>query len=155
TTWFMLPDNTPNVLASRGALAPGQEPGAINRPGADAVRLANRAIEGGLDSTSSVVPSTANDVGSDSVPTGVGVNAAVGMESQPMSVVPLKSERSWTERATILLRPWLGGIVAVWSIGVVLCSLRPLLGWRTLWRLKRVGVSSVSDDVLAAMSRVS
>jgi WD40 repeat protein len=36
-----------------------------------------------------------------------------------------------------------------------LCSLRPLLGCYTLFRLRRVGVSPVSHEVLAAMRRVS
>lgn len=62
---------------------------------------------------------------------------------------------SWTERTEVVLRPWLGWIVVSWSLGVAVCSLRPLLGWHTLRRLKRVGVSPVSDDVQAVMHYVS
>jgi hypothetical protein len=62
---------------------------------------------------------------------------------------------SWSERAAVILRPWLAWIVAGWSIGVALCSLRPLLGWRTLWRLQRMGLSPVPEEVLSAMNRVS
>src|SRR5262245_13537353 len=47
---------------------------------------------------------------------------------------------SWSERAAAVLRPWLAWIVAGWSVGVAVSSLRPLLGWRTLWRLQRVGI---------------
>ena len=36
-----------------------------------------------------------------------------------------------------------------------MCSLRPVLGWLTLRRLKRVGVSAASEDVLASLARVS
>ncbi len=68
-------------------------------------------------------------------------------------VEPLKL--SWTEQATNFVRPWLAWIVAAWSFGVALCSLRPLLGWRMLRRLRRMGASPVSDDVQAVMRRVS
>ena len=80
----------------------------------------------------------------------------------PTEIVPAISpavlseiELAWWERATLSLRPWLAWIVAGWSFGVVLCSLRPLLGWHTLRRLGRVGVSPVSDDVAATLHRVS
>ena len=62
---------------------------------------------------------------------------------------------SLLERTTAALRPWLAWIVATWSVGVMLCSARPLFGWYTLRRLKRVGVSPVSNEVLAALGRVS
>ena len=66
----------------------------------------------------------------------------VAMESQP------------TVWLTTLLRPWLSWIVAVWVVGVVTGSLRPLVGWHAMRRLRRVGVSSVSDDVLRVMHRL-
>jgi beta-lactamase regulating signal transducer with metallopeptidase domain len=62
---------------------------------------------------------------------------------------------SWLEQAKSAMRPWLAWIVAGWSFGVMLCSLRPLLGWYTLRRLGCVGVSHVSEEVLAAMRRLS
>ena len=61
----------------------------------------------------------------------------------------------WPDRLTAFLRPWLSWIVAGWFAGVLLCSLRPLLGWHMLWRLRRVGVSPVSDKVQASLQRVS
>ena len=64
-------------------------------------------------------------------------------------------ETSWSLRAKTALQPWLTWIVAVWCIAVVVCSLRPLLGWHTLRRLKRIGVSPASEEVLDAMRRVS
>ena len=54
-----------------------------------------------------------------------------------------------------LLRPFLGWIVSFWGIGVLICSLRPLLGWRTLRRLRRIGISAPSDEILAAFARIS
>ncbi len=62
---------------------------------------------------------------------------------------------TWSERITALLHPWMTWIVAGWCVGVVLCSLRPLLGWHTLWRLRTIGVAPVSDDLHAALRRVS
>jgi len=61
----------------------------------------------------------------------------------------------WSQRITAFLKPWLAWVVAGWSLGVVVCSLRPLLGWHTLRRLRRVGVSPASDEVLATLQRVS
>jgi beta-lactamase regulating signal transducer with metallopeptidase domain/tetratricopeptide (TPR) repeat protein len=53
------------------------------------------------------------------------------------------------------LRPWLVWIVAGWGLGVALCSLRPLLGWHMLRRLRRVGISPATDEAVAALRRVS
>jgi beta-lactamase regulating signal transducer with metallopeptidase domain len=64
-------------------------------------------------------------------------------------------ERLWSEQTKRVMRPWLAWIVGAWGLGVVLCSVRPLLGWRTLRRLQRVGVSPVPDDALAALDRAS
>lgn len=72
-----------------------------------------------------------------------------------LTIQPSERAASWSDRAATLMRPWLAWIVAVWSLGVVICSLRPLLGWHMLWRLKHVGVSPVSGEVLAAMRRVT
>ncbi|OYW13591.1 MAG: hypothetical protein B7Z55_16560, partial [Planctomycetales bacterium 12-60-4] len=81
------------------------------------------------------------------------------LETRPAELVQTPAaaqpEPLWLERARMALRPWLAWIVVAWSLGVVVCSARPLFGWHVLWRLRRVGVSPVPDDVLAAMSRVS
>ena len=53
-----------------------------------------------------------------------------------------------------VFRPWFSWIVGSWLIGVLLCSLRPLLGWRMLRRLRRIGISPPSDEVLAIFARV-
>jgi bla regulator protein BlaR1 len=46
-------------------------------------------------------------------------------------------------RATfaLRLRPWLPMLVICWLVGMSFCSLRPLAGWLTLRRLRRVGAS--------------
>ncbi len=53
------------------------------------------------------------------------------------------------------LEPWLNVIVAGWLAGACLFALRPVLSCWTVWRLRRIGVSPVSDDVAAALERVS
>lgn len=87
----------------------------------------------------------------------VPVNAVV---SEPLQVaaVPITetiSRPTWSETLTAILHPWMAWIVAGWCAGVGLCSLRPLLGWHTLWRLRTVGVAPVSDDIRTALRRVS
>ncbi len=73
------------------------------------------------------------------------------------SAAPLDANAglTWSQELAKLLRPWLTWIVAAWSAGVVVCSVRPLWGWHTLWRLKRVGVSPVPDEVLKAAEEVA
>ncbi len=162
-TWVVLPDfDNARELASRGALVPGRVDNDIEAetPGADASRLADetrrermrrdRRLER-VHSMSSTDGSDASLVDGDSVPTGAGNTTAVGTVSQPTT----EAEAGWTERVSVWLRPWLAWIVVGWSLGVVLCSLRPLFGWFTLWRLKRVGISAASDEVVVALRRVA
>lgn len=68
---------------------------------------------------------------------------------------PVVEHRTWSETLAETLRPWMTVLVAAWSLGVVLCSLRPLLGWWTLHRLQTLGVSAVSDDLAAMFQRAS
>lgn len=84
----------------------------------------------------------------------------VGMIDAGPVELPLLSENfppteSLWQRAATVLRPWLAWIVSGWSLGVVLCGLRPLLGWHMLWRLRRTGLSPASDEILRAARRMS
>ena len=108
--------------------------------------------------------SSDNEVGSiieveETHPLAAGETLFAAPETAPALPSPTTTEppanTSLAEQAATWLRPWLGWIVAVWCGGVVLCSLRPLLGWRMLRRLRRVGVSPVSEEVLAALRRAS
>ncbi|MEX2027431.1 MAG: M56 family metallopeptidase [Pirellulaceae bacterium] len=49
--------------------------------------------------------------------------------------------RAWQALAA-RLRPWLPILVACWLVGISFCSLRPLVGWLILRRLRTVGVSA-------------
>jgi beta-lactamase regulating signal transducer with metallopeptidase domain len=42
-----------------------------------------------------------------------------------------------------------------WCCGVILASLRPLLGWRTVERLRRVGIAPVSEQVSGFVQRAA
>lgn len=65
------------------------------------------------------------------------------------------SSPTWSEAISAWLHPWMAWIVSAWCVGVGLCSLRPLLGWHTLWRLRTIGVAPVSDDIRVALRRVA
>lgn len=67
------------------------------------------------------------------------------------------SERphSWSVSLQTSLRPWLAWSVAAWGVGVILCSLRPLLGWHTLRRLRQIGLSPASLEVGLMLRRIS
>ncbi|MFK7817455.1 MAG: hypothetical protein AB8G99_01945, partial [Planctomycetaceae bacterium] len=73
----------------------------------------------------------------------------------PEPAVESPSRLSWARRTSNAARPWLTWAVSFWGIGVVLCSLRPVIGWLTLRRLKRVGVSPVSSELVSTLGRVS
>ena len=143
-TWLLLPGDTQVAQASGAMTAPGGPTDALTNRRADATPLAGQlnmasgAIESG---TSPNV--TASRLPSDQLPAASTSPASSHVDS------------TWLEAAKSALQPWLPWIVIGWSLGVVICSLRPLLGWHTLWRLQLVGVSPVSDEVLAVMQRVS
>ncbi|NOX56225.1 MAG: M56 family metallopeptidase, partial [Planctomycetes bacterium] len=61
--------------------------------------------------------------------------------------------RAWSATVADALRPWLGRIVLAWCLGVLLFAQRPLLGWWTARRLRRVGVSPVSEAVRKLLQR--
>src|SRR5688572_24280166 len=63
--------------------------------------------------------------------------------------------RGWRDRLSNLIEPWLPMLVALWTLGVALLSLRPLAGWRAVRRLRTVGVSPASPEVLALARRTA
>ncbi|MBC7816110.1 MAG: M56 family metallopeptidase, partial [Planctomycetaceae bacterium] len=144
-TWLISPSDARDELASRVALAPGQETNAASSPRADATQLANNPVLAGDAEIEVPTP--------DLPPSSV-VSKPLPAAS-PLSAGNTPPEPSWSLRAKTVLQPWLAWIVVGWSLGVVLCSARPLLGWHTLRRLKQEGVSPVSDEVLAALHRAS
>ncbi len=61
----------------------------------------------------------------------------------------------WWNLTIDLVRPWLGPLVAVWALGFLLFSLRPLIGWWALYRLKTRGLSPVPESVRAMARSLS
>ena len=80
-------------------------------------------------------------------------------DASPTSVfttaVSTPPQSTWSELSAAILRPWLAWTVGIWGLGVVLCSLRPLLGWFTLRRLQRIGVAPASHEVMTSLHRLS
>src|SRR5262245_33111453 len=128
-TWILTPSDVPVHSAGQETTAAGQKSHAPTTPGTDTSMSHNGSV-------------SASESESEKPESG-----------RAASIVA--SEPAWTQKATAFLRPWLGWIVAAWSAGVVLCSVRPLLGWHMLRRLRREGVSFVPDEVLASAYRVS
>ena len=54
------------------------------------------------------------------------------------------------EKIAAAMRPWLPLITVLWLVGVVLLSMRPVMGCFYVRRLKRFGLSAVPDSVLEA-----
>ena len=149
-TWLVLSDTPRDDLASRAALAPEHEAIPKNNPGTDAARLTSVTTFEAPTPDDTTSTRRARDVSPPVMKTSLNSETTGGLTP------PARQETlSWSQRAKTALQPWLTWIVAVWCIGVAVCSLRPLLGWHMLWRLKRVGVSPVSEDVLASMRRLS
>ncbi len=145
-TWLITRDD----LASRRALAPGPDVVHATSPGADALRLTSTTkFE---DPTPDAATNTRRAGGVSPLV----METSLDSETTRGLTPPARHEAlSWSQRAKTALHPWLMWIVAVWCIGVAVCSLRPLFGWHMLWRLKRVGVSPASEEVLATLRRVA
>jgi len=129
-TWMLQPGNAPDHSVS-----------AATRPGTGLSPLASS-------------PTIAGDPGI-AVPSPDRPASSAPSEMTPPTPTIIQPTPSWPEQAKTVLRPWLAWIVAGWGLGVVVCSLRPLLGWHVLRRLRRVGVSPAPGEVLAALKRVS
>src|SRR5436190_2968068 len=116
-TWSLLPEA--RVLPSGPSLPADERERALVGRGDFA---GNAAEEGPQPFATSVRES--------SLVSSIPVEAEAVVVGGPLNGAPAYA--SWSERLAGTLRPWLAWIVAGWSMGVVLFSLRPLLGWRTL-----------------------
>ena len=80
---------------------------------------------------------------------------AAAIEQQSGEVVngsmefPDSSERArtWNERVVEKVRPILPVLVAIWLCGILLLSLRPIIGLYAVRRLRQVGLSAVSNSI--------
>lgn len=62
--------------------------------------------------------------------------------------------RRW-EQLQSALRPWLPMLVGGWLLGAILLSLRPLLGWAGLRRLRSVGLSTIPATLISTVAVLS
>ncbi len=75
--------------------------------------------------------------------------------AEPPAAPATSAVPQWRDSLQAGLRPWLTWIVAGWGLGVALCSLRPLLGCYTLWKLQRIGLIPVTEETRLALQRVA
>ena len=74
---------------------------------------------------------------------------------------PLRSEPAaidlafWWSIIKARVQPWLPEIVLVWLAGVMVVAMRPLLSWRTVRRLRSVGVEPVAAEVHGVLERTA
>lgn len=61
----------------------------------------------------------------------------------------------WWTRVRNRLRPWLTSIVIAWILGVMICTMRPLLSWIAIRRMRCVGTTPVSQELTEIMLRLS
>lgn len=54
-----------------------------------------------------------------------------------------------------MVRPWLPTVVGCWLAGLLMFSVRPIVGWLVVWRLRRKGTSPVPHEVAQIFTRVA
>lgn len=73
----------------------------------------------------------------------------------PAIAIENVSAVKWYERLTDVLQPWLSTIVVLWCVGVLLFSVRPVVGWLNVRRLRMVGTSPVTENVQQALQSIA
>ncbi|MGO9463572.1 MAG: hypothetical protein ACLQIB_48060 [Isosphaeraceae bacterium] len=73
---------------------------------------------------------------------------------KPASPWPRQMWESWTE-ARNWLEDRLVWVAAGWLLGICLLSVRLLVGWAAIERLKRVGVHPITDDLWARLENLA
>lgn len=68
--------------------------------------------------------------------------------------IPSSNTASWRESLATFFAPWINTIVVLWCCGVSVFSLRPILSWFNIRRLRSVGVSPCAAPVQQAMQRM-
>jgi beta-lactamase regulating signal transducer with metallopeptidase domain/Leucine-rich repeat (LRR) protein len=129
TCFFVSPTEPPPAIAKSAPPATSQETPTMNHTGGS-IPIENRAV-----------PSP--------TPTAI---------SQPPAAVDAAAPNvtsSWWAKQADRIRPWLPEIVLVWFAGVFLASMRPLLSWRTMRRLRCTGVSAVGEAIEVAVARIA
>ncbi|MCA9193591.1 MAG: PQQ-binding-like beta-propeller repeat protein [Planctomycetales bacterium] len=66
-----------------------------------------------------------------------------------------ESRRDRLSAAHSTLAPWLPTLVCIWFTGVFVFSLRPLLGWVHVWRLRTSGLLPLTEDIASILAKLS
>ena len=100
-----------------------------------------------VESTSAAVIDAMDDGESRAI-----VSASAGSVDSKSTVASISS---WSQQARSFLQPLLPWVVGVWLAGVVLLSLRMLVCWSQVNRLKKTGVLLVNESVNLAFQQLS
>ncbi|MBC8350476.1 MAG: M48 family metalloprotease [Planctomycetes bacterium] len=75
-------------------------------------------------------------------------------EEEDLVTIKLVPELAWQDRMTRSLQPAMPWIVLGWLTGMFLLSARPLIGFLTIHRLRRVGRSDVDERIVSIVRRL-
>lgn len=88
-------------------------------------------------------------------PKSLAVVASHSISEQPLSAIAKLDYLRALNYLRATVRPWLYWIVAIWSLGVVVCAARPALSWLAIQEMRRNGTTPVSEEMLEGMRRVA
>ncbi|WP_345322184.1 hypothetical protein [Novipirellula rosea] len=129
-TWFVLPPITVELNQPVELMVtPAASTAGVSKP-------SNAVSPPGLETEKAVSPSIVRDPTSTNPP-------------------PRRDLTRLKQKFSHALVPYLHTIVIVWCLGVIACSLRPLIGWRMVRRLRSVGTSQPSPEIVALFNRVT
>ena len=83
------------------------------------------------------------------------VEESQGVEDQPDNIPAPFAAPVMRMNIVSIVRPWLPTIVGCWLAGLLIFSLRPVVGWFLVRRLRRKGTSPVPHEVAQIFARVA
>lgn len=115
------------------------------------------------------LPDARSSVGGDAVaePTENSAGVLATLEHRPNDPPPMESGSpmlvdqivdiliAWKHDAMGRVDPWLDTLIAGWLVGVIVLSVRPLIGWYSARRLRTGGVQQVAKEVSNAVERIA
>lgn len=125
----------------------------LPRPASDA----SQRVE--MTATAAAVPTndvqSASNVSPPVTETETAASPSIVREVDLTNSPPRNEIMTFEEQVSQAIDPYLRTLVIAWCLGVIACSLRPLIGWRMVSRLRSVGTSKPSQEIVALFSRVS
>lgn len=93
------------------------------------------------------LPSEEDAADSAALPADFKANAQASGHTKEAARQPAHKSTGWRDQLFSILRPWLSTMVAAWSFGVLVFSLRPIAGWVSVYRLRSRGASVAPEFV--------